>query len=110
MPGLSPDRADIIVAGGVIVERVMNHLQVNRLQVHDGGVRDGLIRSMGQTLFPPSSRSAPEPPEPMRSVQQFVYRQLMYLVIIESTVSALVGARAHWRHLIRTGDVEVETA
>jgi cellulose synthase/poly-beta-1,6-N-acetylglucosamine synthase-like glycosyltransferase/peptidoglycan/xylan/chitin deacetylase (PgdA/CDA1 family) len=40
-------------------------------------------------------------------LQQFVYRQLMYMVIIESTVSALVGARAHWRHLTRTGDVQV---
>ena len=43
-------------------------------------------------------------------LQQFVYRQLMYVVIIESTVSALVGARAHWRHLTRTGDVEVKAA
>jgi cellulose synthase/poly-beta-1,6-N-acetylglucosamine synthase-like glycosyltransferase/peptidoglycan/xylan/chitin deacetylase (PgdA/CDA1 family) len=43
-------------------------------------------------------------------LQQFVYRQLMYVVIIESTVSALVGARAHWRHLTRTGDVEVKPA
>ncbi len=43
-------------------------------------------------------------------LQQFVYRQLMYVVIIESTVSALLGARAHWRHLTRTGDIEVKTA
>jgi cellulose synthase/poly-beta-1,6-N-acetylglucosamine synthase-like glycosyltransferase/peptidoglycan/xylan/chitin deacetylase (PgdA/CDA1 family) len=42
-------------------------------------------------------------------LQQFVYRQLMYLVIIESTVSALVGARSHWRHLTRTGEVDVKT-
>jgi cellulose synthase/poly-beta-1,6-N-acetylglucosamine synthase-like glycosyltransferase len=42
-------------------------------------------------------------------LQQFVYRQLMYVVIIESTVSALAGARAHWRHLTRTGEVEVKT-
>ena len=42
-------------------------------------------------------------------LQQFVYRQLMYVVIIESTVSALVGARAHWRHLTRTGQIEVKT-
>src|SRR5579859_595570 len=42
-------------------------------------------------------------------LQQFVYRQLMYVVIIESTVSALVGARAHWRHLTRTGEIEVKT-
>ena len=43
-------------------------------------------------------------------LQQFVYRQLMYVVIIESTVSALAGARAHWRTLTRTGDVEVKSA
>jgi len=53
--------------------------------------------------------------EPLRPLwalplQQFVYRQLMYLVIIESTVSALAGARAHWRHLTRTGEVDVKTA
>jgi len=42
-------------------------------------------------------------------LQQFVYRQLMYIVIIESTVSALAGARAQWRHLTRTGDVQVRS-
>jgi cellulose synthase/poly-beta-1,6-N-acetylglucosamine synthase-like glycosyltransferase/peptidoglycan/xylan/chitin deacetylase (PgdA/CDA1 family) len=52
--------------------------------------------------------------EPLRPLwalplQQFVYRQLMYLVIIESTVSALVGLRAHWKTIPRTGDVEVAT-
>ncbi|MBK5229804.1 MAG: glycosyltransferase family 2 protein, partial [Thermoleophilia bacterium] len=37
-------------------------------------------------------------------LQQFVYRQLMYLVIIESTISALVGARASWKTIPRTGE------
>jgi cellulose synthase/poly-beta-1,6-N-acetylglucosamine synthase-like glycosyltransferase/peptidoglycan/xylan/chitin deacetylase (PgdA/CDA1 family) len=50
--------------------------------------------------------------EPLRSLwamplQQFVYRQLMYLVIIESTVSALKGIRAGWKHLPRTGDATI---
>ncbi len=50
--------------------------------------------------------------EPLRPlwalpVQQFVYRQLMYLVIIESSVSALQGVRSGWRHLPRTGQVAV---
>ncbi len=50
--------------------------------------------------------------EPLRPLwalplQQFVYRQLMYLVIIESTVSALQGVRSSWRHLPRTGEVAV---
>jgi cellulose synthase/poly-beta-1,6-N-acetylglucosamine synthase-like glycosyltransferase/peptidoglycan/xylan/chitin deacetylase (PgdA/CDA1 family) len=40
-------------------------------------------------------------------LQQFVYRQLMYLVIIESTVSAIQGVRSGWKHLPRTGDVVV---
>jgi len=43
-------------------------------------------------------------------LQQFVYRQLMYLVIIESTISALIGIRAHWQTVPRTGDVEVPAA
>ena len=43
-------------------------------------------------------------------LQQFVYRQLMYLVIIESTISALVGARASWKTTPRTGDVELPLA
>jgi hypothetical protein len=34
-------------------------------------------------------------------------RRLMYLVIIESTIGALVGIRAHWKTIPRTGDVEV---
>jgi hypothetical protein len=32
---------------------------------------------------------------------------MMYLVIIESTISALVGIRAQWRTIERTGDVRV---
>jgi hypothetical protein len=50
--------------------------------------------------------------EPLRPLwalplQQFVYRQLMYLVIIESSVSALQGVRSGWKHLPRTGEVVV---
>jgi cellulose synthase/poly-beta-1,6-N-acetylglucosamine synthase-like glycosyltransferase/peptidoglycan/xylan/chitin deacetylase (PgdA/CDA1 family) len=40
-------------------------------------------------------------------LQQFLYRQLMYLVIIEATISAFIGARAAWKHIPRTGDVEI---
>lgn len=46
--GLSPARADIIVAGLVIIERIMRHLQVNVVQVHTRGVRDGLLLTMVQ--------------------------------------------------------------
>jgi cellulose synthase/poly-beta-1,6-N-acetylglucosamine synthase-like glycosyltransferase/peptidoglycan/xylan/chitin deacetylase (PgdA/CDA1 family) len=40
-------------------------------------------------------------------LQQFVYRQLMYLVVLDALASALVGSRLSWHRLERTGDVEV---
>ncbi|HEY3021135.1 MAG TPA: bifunctional polysaccharide deacetylase/glycosyltransferase family 2 protein [Solirubrobacteraceae bacterium] len=40
-------------------------------------------------------------------LQQFVYRQLMYLVVTASLVTALEGRRLPWHHVERTGDVEV---
>ncbi|HEY3186382.1 MAG TPA: glycosyltransferase family 2 protein [Solirubrobacteraceae bacterium] len=40
-------------------------------------------------------------------LQQFVYRQLTYLVVVASFVTALEGRRQGWHHLSRTGDVEV---
>jgi len=46
VPGLSPDRADIIVAGLAIIDRVMERFEVNSVQVHNRGVRDGLLLSM----------------------------------------------------------------
>ena len=50
-----------------------------------------------------------ESPRPLWAMplQQFVYRQLMYLVVIESTISALAGTRIRWQRMERTGDVEV---
>ncbi|MGL4511844.1 MAG: Ppx/GppA phosphatase family protein [Lacipirellulaceae bacterium] len=46
VPGLNPKRADIIVAGLLVIERVMRRLWVNVVQVHTGGVRDGLLLTM----------------------------------------------------------------
>lgn len=46
LPGLSPDRADIIVAGVAIVDRLMRHFNLNRVTIHDRGVRDGLLLDM----------------------------------------------------------------
>jgi cellulose synthase/poly-beta-1,6-N-acetylglucosamine synthase-like glycosyltransferase len=40
-------------------------------------------------------------------LQQFVYRQLMYLVVVQSVLSALLGIRLRWQHIERRGDVEV---
>ena len=46
VPGLNPRRADIIVGGLLVLERIMRRLRVNSLQVHTGGVRDGLLLTM----------------------------------------------------------------
>ena len=36
-------------------------------------------------------------------LQQFMYRQLMYLVVIQSVVTALVGSRLRWQRIDRRG-------
>jgi hypothetical protein len=40
-------------------------------------------------------------------LQQIVYRQLMYLVVIQSTVAALLGGRLRWHRMVRTGAAAV---
>jgi cellulose synthase/poly-beta-1,6-N-acetylglucosamine synthase-like glycosyltransferase/peptidoglycan/xylan/chitin deacetylase (PgdA/CDA1 family) len=39
-------------------------------------------------------------------LQQIVYRQLMYLVVVQSTVTALLGNRLRWHRVPRTGSAE----
>jgi cellulose synthase/poly-beta-1,6-N-acetylglucosamine synthase-like glycosyltransferase/peptidoglycan/xylan/chitin deacetylase (PgdA/CDA1 family) len=42
-------------------------------------------------------------------LQTFVYRQLMYLVVLQSVASAVQGLRLRWQHVERSGEVEVTT-
>ncbi|MFB4304816.1 bifunctional polysaccharide deacetylase/glycosyltransferase family 2 protein [Actinomadura sp. GTD37] len=46
-----------------------------------------------------------EPIRPLWALplQQFVYRQLMYLVVVQSVVTALLGSRLGWHTILRTG-------
>ncbi|MGI5524953.1 bifunctional polysaccharide deacetylase/glycosyltransferase family 2 protein [Micromonospora sp. CA-259024] len=37
-------------------------------------------------------------------LQQLVYRQLMYLVVVQSVVTALIGNRLRWQRMVRTGE------
>lgn len=65
VPGLHADRADIIVAGLAVTERLMKYLHVNRLLIHDRGVRDGLLLRMIGAAGPADET------DPMASVRQF---------------------------------------
>lgn len=52
MAGMTPDRADIIIAGLTIVDALMKRFHVNVLAVHTRGVRDGLLREMIEESAP----------------------------------------------------------
>ncbi|MGK5673383.1 bifunctional polysaccharide deacetylase/glycosyltransferase family 2 protein [Micromonospora sp. URMC 106] len=36
--------------------------------------------------------------------QQLIYRQVMYLVVVQSVVTALIGNRLRWQRMVRTGE------
>ncbi len=42
-------------------------------------------------------------------LQQFFYRQVMYVVLLRSVVAALAGRRLHWHKLARSGELAVDT-
>ncbi len=46
IPGLNPDRADIIVAGAAAVARLAKRLCCKEIRVNEGGVREGLLLSI----------------------------------------------------------------
>jgi exopolyphosphatase/guanosine-5'-triphosphate,3'-diphosphate pyrophosphatase len=63
MAGMTPDRADIILAGLSIIDALMKRFRVNTLMIHTRGVRDGLVREMideavGTTIDDPAHRDA----------------------------------------------------
>ncbi|NVN99670.1 MAG: Ppx/GppA family phosphatase [Geobacteraceae bacterium] len=43
VPGLSPDRADIIVAGVTVIDELLEFCDSNLLRVNERGIREGLI-------------------------------------------------------------------
>ncbi|MFE4869849.1 hypothetical protein [Streptomyces sp. NPDC056682] len=49
-----------------------------------------------------------ERPGPLWSLplQQFVYRQLMYLVVIQSVFTAVSGSRLRWQRMERYGSLQ----
>lgn len=58
VPGLNPDRADIIMAGVAVVDDLMELLNVNVLRINERGLREGLILKglKKHGLFPAGQR------------------------------------------------------
>jgi exopolyphosphatase/guanosine-5'-triphosphate,3'-diphosphate pyrophosphatase len=59
VPGLNPDRVDIIVPGLGVIDSIMRRFRVNTLQVHAYGVRDGLLLGMIDRLQGAAGASSP---------------------------------------------------
>ena len=47
LPGLEPQRADLILGGAVLVQRVLKLLECQRVQVHSASLRDGVWHELG---------------------------------------------------------------
>ena len=77
IPGVSRRRAEIVVAGVAIVERLMQRLGCDVVRVHDGGIRDGLVTQMLDEMgFRPQMRRT-RSVEMLRQVRSFA-RQCRY--------------------------------
>ncbi|NBW97123.1 MAG: Ppx/GppA family phosphatase, partial [Planctomycetia bacterium] len=61
MAGMTPDRADIILAGLTIVDALLTRFRVNTLVIHTRGVRDGLVREMIEELLGGEAADAADP-------------------------------------------------
>ncbi len=72
IPGLSPDRADIIVAGATVISRLVKRLGTQQILVNERGIRDGLLLRMISDL-PGGSAAAqiPQPTDRMEWVRLF---------------------------------------
>jgi exopolyphosphatase/guanosine-5'-triphosphate,3'-diphosphate pyrophosphatase len=60
IPGLSSDRADIIVAGAAVIARLAKRLGVRQILVNERGIRDGILLDMIGSL-PGHIQSPPQP-------------------------------------------------
>jgi len=60
IPGLNQDRADIIVAGVVVIDELLRFFEANRVLVNERGIREGLlIRAMKRLGFAAGSGAPP---------------------------------------------------
>jgi exopolyphosphatase / guanosine-5'-triphosphate,3'-diphosphate pyrophosphatase len=71
IPGLNPQRADIIVAGVAVIARLIRRLGTQRVLVNDRGVRDGVLQVMIDDLFGVSAPTRAPVADRMDVVRRF---------------------------------------
>jgi exopolyphosphatase/guanosine-5'-triphosphate,3'-diphosphate pyrophosphatase len=107
VPGLSPERADIIVAGLTIVDTVLKTLRTNRLRIHDQGIRDGMILDLMERVFPPTEHVRSARLDRMSAVRRFAescqcdpvhanHVAVLALQIFDGLATALPKDSEHW--------------
>lgn len=69
IPGLNPQRADIILAGVVVTAELLQLLDAREIQVSAYGLREGLLLEMVGT-----ETTAPRASDPLKSLREFVDR------------------------------------
>lgn len=73
VPGLPADRADIIVAGLLTVDRLMKRLGCSELLVHAGSIREGVLMRVVDDM-PPRPREDPSPASVVAMSRQLLDR------------------------------------
>ena len=71
VPGLNPQRADIIVAGAAVVARLARWLGTQKIIVNPGGLRGGLLLAMIAERAAPGSVTPSRPKDRFESVRVF---------------------------------------
>lgn len=71
IPGLNPERADIIMAGVAVVSRLTKWLGTQRVLVNDRGVRDGVLLSMIDERSGVPAAAKAQPPDRFDAVRRF---------------------------------------
>jgi len=71
MPGLSPERADIIVAGAAVLYEIMTRLKINLLRVNARGIRHALLHRMIARKTATTSAPAPAVPQRVAAAEAF---------------------------------------
>ncbi|HEY3296686.1 MAG TPA: Ppx/GppA phosphatase family protein [bacterium] len=68
VPGINPERADIILAGAAIIETILQETRLSAIHISERGLRDGLLMDYLARIDP--TRALTQMPVRMRSVMQ----------------------------------------